>query len=165
MLIYVVRCGPSTADAHSNSMVPVAAIEAARLKKGGRRQARYAGSRLAVNYSISPRRVGVAASCLRNAQETASQMGFLGNQIVGRHVLDAVDNCGLGYEDLRALARRRNVPKVVLDKAQQILDNRPEEPVWVTHGWVIAGLTKLLGFERHYSHIVPGYCEIRMLSV
>jgi hypothetical protein len=113
-------------------------------------------------YGIIPATTPAAVSKMLRAQETASEAGFI--DLSEYAILNEVDT-RLPHPELKdAIANRRHTI-VALKAAELILENPPEEHVWITHGLVIAGLCEVLGVANQFEHFVPKFCEIRELPI
>jgi hypothetical protein len=91
-------------------------------------------------------------------------MGFVKSQVVSCHLLDIVD-CNLVDIAERPSFNLKDRSEGMVQKAQHILGNPPMQSIWITHGWVIAGLTILLGVRSHYESVMPRHCEIRVFAI
>lgn len=102
----------------------------------------------------------VGVSELTRAHETALVAGF--TDIRTYAVLNEVTITD--PEQVRAFVEDQTLPQAALDAAQAIIDNPPQEKVWVTHGPVIAAIQELLGRGADES-FVPDYCEVREIEI
>ncbi len=120
----------------------------------GRKQATALRTAL-LKLNVDPGVEAVAVSEFLRTKTTAELAGFTDIQV--RPVLNEIFT-GLPVMDLKAFIDKRELPAVVLAKAQAILDNPPKERVWVTHGLVIMGLKELLGIKD--DPFDPIHCEV-----
>lgn len=163
MKITVIRHSLSEANNRDNKGTPAFGAPAAPLMPEGQEMARKLGDELRTGYGIDPACTIVAVSQLRRTRETAAYAGF--GEIATYPVLNEVDKDDIDYPTMKEGLLRGEVPQVVLDQAQQVLDRPPAERVWVTHGLVIVGLTRLLGVQDRYARLLPRFCEIRLLEI
>jgi hypothetical protein len=113
-------------------------------------------------HGIIPHVTPAAVSKMRRAQETARGAGFV--DLSEYAILNEVDTL-LPYPKLKELIANRQHTTVALKAAESILNNPPEEQIWVTHGLVIASLCEVLGVANQFEHFVPKFCEIRELPI
>lgn len=124
-------------------------------------QARQMGTVLERDYGIDVSETPVAVSELRRSQETAFFAGF--KRLVVYTSLNEIDH-GLNLPDLRAMLDAGQLPAMANEGAAAILEDPPVEPVWITHGLVIAGLCAVTGIDQG-SRLIPRFCEIRELPL
>ncbi len=96
--------------------------------------------KLGINLAAEP----VAISTYLRTKQTAEAAGF--KKLRADPSLNEIFT-GIPNDQLKDMVAKRQVPEIVLQKAQAILDNPPPEKVWVTHGLVIIGLRELLGMQ------------------
>jgi phosphohistidine phosphatase SixA len=157
MDILVVRHGLS--DANNRESLAFGQAEAGLMLRG-RDQAAALGSRLHREYNIDPKETNVAVSEFRRTYETATRAGF--NRLIVYPTLNEVSH-GMELVDLRMSLDEGRLPSVAIENAVSILENPPDETVWVTHGLVIAGLCAALGIYQS-ERLIPQFCEVRKLS-
>ena len=72
---------------------------------------------------------------------------------------------GIPAVRLKEMLENKNLPEAASFNAKRILKHPPVEPVWITHGLVIAGLCRELGIEDDYEHFIPKFGEIRDIKI
>ncbi|MDL2341963.1 MAG: histidine phosphatase family protein [Patescibacteria group bacterium] len=161
MSVLVIRHALSEANNRNNiGTLAFASMEAA-LMELGVRQAEALGAKLTAEYSVDPATTTIAVSNLRRTQETAQKAGF---KIVNRYaVLNEVSH-GITLPHLRGLLDQNFLPVEALTAAEDILAAPPTEPIWITHGLVIAGLCNVLNIHQE-KKLIPKFCEIRELDL
>ena len=97
-------------------------------------------------------------------RQTALHAGFHYDEQVEHALLNEVELPDMTHDELAEVLRRDELPNLVLERAQQLIEDPPEQGVWFTHGLVVAGLTKVLDV-RHQRLLVPNYGEIRALPL
>ena len=158
MSVLVVRHGLS----HANNRESLAfANSSAGLKRDGRDQARVLGLVLRTNHHIDTSSTEVAVSEYKRTFETAKGAGFL--KLAKYSILNEIDH-GMTFKDLRALLDEGILPDAAILGAEAILQDPPDESIWVTHGLVIAGLCRVLGVNQE-DRLIPRFCEIRELPL
>jgi broad specificity phosphatase PhoE len=158
----VIRHSLSEANNRNNYGTPAFGHPDAPLMPAGREIAQEMGTKLQEDYKLDPESTPVAVSEMLRAQETAREAGFV---IATRYlILNEVDTL-LPYGDLREMIQNKHHTDIAIEAAEHILENPPEQQVWVTHGLVIAALCKVLGVENDFENFVPKFCEIRELSI
>lgn len=163
MPIYVVRHGLSEANNRNNFGTPAFGNKSAPLMFEGRMAAARLKPLFKYTYNINPSTTPVATSELIRTQETALRAGF--SALNTYATLNEVER-GLTLDDKRAVRERGVIPHEALDAAEELLDNRPEENIWFTHGLLIAGLCKHLNIYQDPKYrIIPHFCEIRQLPL
>lgn len=120
------------------------------------------GAEFEAVHGIIPAVTPVAVSKMLRAQETALEAGFV--HLNKYEILNEVDT-KLPHPELKDTIAKRQHTEVALKSAELILENPPEEQVWVTHGLVIASLCEVLGIAKQFEHFVPRFCEIRELPI
>lgn len=158
----VIRHSLSEANNRHNYGRPAFGHPDAPLMSEGRLIAQRMGLTLQDTHRVIPDTTPVAVSNMLRAQETAREAGFV--QLNPYEILNEVDT-RLPHPELRAMIDSRQHTDVALRAAKLILENPPEERVWVTHGLVIASLCEVIGVARKFEHFVPKFCEIRELPI
>jgi len=162
----VIRHGLSEANNYKNRGTPAFGSPDAPLMGQGRIDAASLAQILAVDYAIDPSETHAAASAMRRTKETAERAGF--SAIHTYPVLNEVD---VSLHDRMQIKETREIPKtalpIILRAAEAVLESPPEEPVWFSHGLLIAGMCKVLGIyqERTILRPYPRFCEIRELPL
>ncbi|MDB5184201.1 MAG: hypothetical protein JWN38_9 [Candidatus Saccharibacteria bacterium] len=152
----------SEANNRHNYGTPAFGHADAPLMAEGRLIAQNMGLEFEAVHGIIPSATPAAVSKMLRAQETAQEAGFV--DLREYAVLNEVDT-RLPHPELKdAIANRRHT-SVALKAAELILEDPPEEPVWITHGLVIASLCEVLGVANRFEHFVPRFCEIRELPI
>ena len=152
----------SEANNRHNYGTPAFGHAAAPLMPEGRVIAQGMGTEFEVVYGIIPVTTPAAVSKMLRSRETALEAGFV--DLTEYEVLNEVDT-KLPHPELRAMIANRQHTEIALKTAHLILENQPEEQVWVTHGLVIASLCEVLGIASQFEHFVPKFCEIRELPI
>ena len=134
----------------------------AHLMEHGRVRARELGQVLRHVYQVNVDEEVVATSRLLRTQETAEVAGF--RRIVVNSLLDEATT-GLSFEEIIEARRTRIAPHTAITVAEAILENPPEQGVWITHGLVIVGLCEVLGIAHQFEKFIPKFCEARMLPI
>lgn len=105
----------------------------------------------------------VATSTMRRAQQTATEAGFTSS--TAYPVLDEVPvKLDEHAAERREQWRRGEFEPYILDYASNILENAPTEQIWFTHGLVIAGICKNLGYTD-YDRPIPRFGEVRKITI
>ena len=152
----------SEANNRNNYGTPAFGHPDAPLMDEGRSIAQRMGVEFEAVHGIIPVTTPAAVSKMLRAQETAREAGFV--DLNEYKILNEVD-ARLPYPDLKdAIANRRHT-SIALKTAELILENPPEEQVWITHGLVIASLCEVLGVANQFERFVPKFCEIRELPI
>jgi hypothetical protein len=156
MRILVVRHGLSEAN---DINLPAFGKSDAKLLPRGIEQAEEVGKILVARYGIDPKTEPVAASDMFRSQQTASVAGFI---VVRNYpILNEVDI----PDKLRlreALDNKKILPEAY-KAAEAVLASPPAERIWFTHGYLIAALCKLTGFDLGDERPVPRFGEAREL--
>lgn len=161
MSVLVARHGCSEANNRNNVGTLAFANEQAPLMDIGREQSRQMGLTLCRTFGVTPQKTAVATSLLARTQETASEAGF--TDLYPYTVLNE-DIHHLQLAELREMLDRGILPHSALETAEKVLQNPPQEKVWITHGLVIAGLCKVLDMYND-ARLIPKFCEIRELPI
>jgi hypothetical protein len=152
----------SEANNRNNYGTPAFGHADAPLMPEGRLIAQNMGDEFEAQHGIIPATTAAAVSKMLRAQETAREAGFV--NLSEYAILNEVDT-QLPHPELKdAIANRRHT-SVALKAAELILENSPEERVWITHGLIIASLCEVLGVSSQFEHFVPRFCEIRELPI
>ncbi len=162
MPILVIRHGLSEANNRDNVGTLAFAAKDAPLMDKGREQATERAARLPGDYGINPQTTAVAISNLLRTRETAEVMGF--QQITPYESLNEVEH-GLEGVALRTMLDAGQLPSAALGAAETILRQPPSQEVWITHGLVIAGLSRVLGINHEFERLIPRFCEVRELPI
>jgi hypothetical protein len=156
--IYVIRHGFSTANNRDNIGTMAFGAKNASLEDEGIDQAERGAEKLHNEYAIKPKVIPVAVSQLLRTRETAQVMGF--RQIKPYALLNEVEH-EMNGRALRILLDGGGLPNAAIHAAKSLIDNPPSEKVWVTHGLIIAGLSRILGADQSFERLIPRFCEIR----
>jgi len=152
----------SEANNRNNYGTPAFGHADAPLMAEGRSMAQTMGVEFEAIYGIIPAATPAAVSKMLRAQETAREAGFV--DLNEYEILNEVDT-RLPHPELKdAIANRRHT-SIALKAAELILENPPEEQVWITHGLIIASLCEVLGVAKQFEHFVPKFGEIRELPI
>lgn len=162
MSIHVIRHGLSEANNRNNIGTLAFAAKDAPLMGLGRDQARDRAKTLFADYGIDAKITPAATSELLRTQETAREMGF---QVLRPYALLNEVEHGIEGSELRAMLDDGILPDAALRSAEAILEQPPDETVWVAHGLVIAGLSQALGVRDKFERLVPQFCEVRELPI
>ncbi len=162
MSIHAIRHGLSEANNRNNIGTLAFAAKDAPLMEKGREQAREQALVLRAEHGINPVLTPVAVSELLRTQETAREMGFVSHR--QDPLLNEVEHDMEGSA-LRQLLDSGGLPAAALRTAETLLEQRPQESVWVTHGLVIAGLCEVLGIAGQFERLIPRFCDVRVLPV
>ena len=157
----VARHGLSEANNRENYGTPAFGNPEASLMPQGRDQATELSGILAVRYSIEIPKVSVAVSMMRRSQETAIVAGFR-----KLHLYPQLneEKGGMTDEETREALATRCPPEATIRAARYLIENPPEEKVWVTHALLIATICQELGVYTD-ERFVPKFCEIRELPI
>ncbi|HSX45358.1 MAG TPA: histidine phosphatase family protein [Candidatus Saccharimonadales bacterium] len=161
MSVLVVRHGLSEANNRDNIGTLAFASDEAPLMEQGRQQARLLGETLTFNYGVEIGDTEVATSTLYRTQETAREAGFKALKTYA--VLDEVLH-GIELPQLREMLDKKQLPPAAIEAAENIIENPPSEPIWFTHGLVIAGLCQVMGVAED-QRFIPRFCEVRQLPI
>ena len=162
MPIFAIRHGLSEANNRDNIGTLAFAAKDAPLMEKGKEQAREGAARLSGDYGINPRTTAVAVSGLLRTRQTAEVMGF--QRITSYESLNEVEH-GMEGGALRVMLDVGQLPPAALRAAESILHQPPTEGVWITHGLVIAGLSRILDIDREFERLIPRFCEVRELPI
>jgi bisphosphoglycerate-dependent phosphoglycerate mutase len=133
----------------------------AQLMSQGIQHAKVAGDTLVAVYGIDPEKDEAAASEMVRSQQTASVAGF---KVVRSYaVLNEVDVPKT--PELRAALDRSEVIPEARKAAETLLANPPKEEVWFTHGYLMAAVCELTGFDASGLRFIPRFGEIRELPI
>lgn len=102
----------------------------------------------------------VAVSPMLRTLQTAEHAGFQNTRI--EPLLTEIDS-GLDAKLVTSMLARREVPETVLKKVREMLKTPPPERIWVTHGFIIVALCRLL--DQDYDQFIPDFCEIRTIDI
>lgn len=157
-----IRHGLSTANDRKNYGTPAFGSPDATLMSEGIRQATNLNSVLTQNYMIDPANTTVAVSKMRRTWETANFAGF--------HTLRPYESLNeatrnLTLEEIAHIRATRELPRIALQAAENLLNNPPEEKIWFSHGLLIASMCKVLDIHQDKENFIPRFCEIRELPV
>lgn len=157
----MIRHALSEANNRNNIGTMAFASADAHLMPEGQKQARHLGDELLMHHGINPPTTRIAISELRRTAETAERAGFRDLQQYSE--LNEVVH-GLEPTVLRKILDDGELPSIALERARVILENRPKESIWLTHGMVIAALCRLMGVYKD-ARLIPRFCEIRTLPL
>ncbi|HWB38771.1 MAG TPA: phosphoglycerate mutase family protein [Candidatus Saccharimonadales bacterium] len=101
-----------------------------------------------------------AVSPMLRTRQTAELAGLRNLRI---EPLISEVNSGLDVQTVDAMLSRREVPEQVLAAAKMVLENPPTERIWVTHGFLIAGLCGAL--EQVQEPFMADCGSIRRLTI
>ncbi len=158
----VARHSLSEANNRDNYGTPAFGHADAPLMSEGRTIAQKMGKEFEVSHGIIPFTTLAAVSMMLRSWETAVEAGFV--DLNEYEILNEVDT-KLPHPELKAMMANRQHTEVALKAAHLILENPPEEQIWVTHGLIIASLCEVLGIANQFEHFVPKFCEIRELPI
>lgn len=113
-----------------------------------------------IKLRVDPDTETVAVSEFLRTKQTAKLAGF--QHIHASPLLNEIFT-GMPGSELKAMIEFRQLPPIVLQKAQAILSNPPKENIWITHGLVIMGLREELGLKG--DPFDPLHCRILELDV
>lgn len=158
----VIRHGLSQANNRTNYGTPAFGSPNASLMDEGILQAKSLNPILTQDYMVDPTDTIVAVSNMRRTWETANFAGF--------HTLRPYDSLNeasnnLSLEDIAHIRATKELPRIALQAAENLLNNPPEEKIWFTHGLLIASMCKVLDIHQDREHFIPRFCEIRELTV
>lgn len=134
-------------------------IEGALLNEEGMQQARDLGL-LLKKRGIDLGATAVAVSELLRTRQTAEVAGFI--DISTNSLLNEV-NTGNPAQTLELVAHGE-LPKEAQQAARALLAKPPSQPVWVTHGLVIAALLVELDMSDS-EHFIPSFCEVIEIDI
>lgn len=157
----VARHSLSEANNNLNYGTPAFGNPEAPLMPEGRLQAVEMGGILAVRYGIDVISEPVAVSMMRRSQESAIVAGFR-----KLHLYPELNEEKGGLSDLEireAIATRRP-PEATIRIARYLIENPPEEDVWIAHAFVIGTICQELGIYTD-SRFTPKFGEIRELPI
>lgn len=159
MKIIVARHGLSESNNHNNLQTLAFANPNAPLMDLGKKQAKELGIKLVKsnNFDLN---CAVAVSELKRTQQTAYYAGF---KYLHKYTLLNEVLHGLPLLELRKLIDGKELPQESLDQANSLLEDPPQEQIWISHGLVIAGLCKVLGIHQD-KRLIPKFCETRELE-
>lgn len=166
MSIIVIRHGLSEANNRDNRGTPAFGNPDAPLMEQGRIDAAHLNQILSLELGTDVAQIPAAASMMRRTQETAETAGF--TTINTYRILNEVD---ISLDDRIQIKATKKIPKtalpIILRAAETVLENPPAEPVWFSHGLLIAGMCKVLGIyqEPVIQRPYPRFCEIRELPL
>jgi len=160
MKVAIVRHGISEANNRNNVGTMAFANPNAPLMGLGREQAKDLGVEMVIARGFSSDEP-IAVSELVRVQETARLAGFYTTRAYPG-LNEAVH--GLPLDDLRTLLGKGELPPKAIVQAETLLNNPPEERIWISHGLVIAGLCQALGIYQD-KRLIPAFCEIRELDL
>ncbi|HET6924215.1 MAG TPA: phosphoglycerate mutase family protein [Candidatus Saccharimonadales bacterium] len=132
--------------------------DGAPLNETGERAARALRDELTAA-GIEVQHVKVAISELVRTRQTAEAAGFVSENMRVDPLLNEVNTPDPAAT--QRLVEQGKLPLEAFAAARAILDNPPEEPVWVTHGLVIAALRELLGLPG-FIPPMASICEIEI---
>lgn len=121
---------------------------------------------LRTRHGVIPAKTKVAVSTFERTRLTAVELGFV---IINPYAqLDEVDP-GLPIEKYRRYVEgHHRLPEVSLRAAiaaaEVVLENPPEEEVWISHGLLIAGICSILEIGQQYDRLNPEQCEVREIT-
>lgn len=133
--------------------------EGAPLNKTGEAQAAALAKTL-TGYGIDVNNEPAASSELLRAQQTAQGAGF--KHIVTNPLLNEINTSN--PKRTPELLAKGLLPEEAIVAARALLANPPEARIWVTHGLVIMALQEVLN-SRGNDSFIPGYCEIRSITI
>lgn len=131
----------------------------AQLTKGGINQCFNLGVVL-IAMGVDRKDEAVAVSEKIRTQQTARHVGFIWTEIYP--ILNEVST-NIPPLDLLVQLHKGQLPFEAIARAESILDDPPEERIWITHGLVIAGLREVLGMRSE--PLVPGFCEVEEMTI
>lgn len=158
----VARHSLSEANNRNNFGTPAFGHADAPLMPEGRAIAQEMGKDFQECFGVVPEKTKVAVSGMLRSQETATEAGFADLKVYT--AINEVDT-KLPYHELRESITSRQHTTVAIKAAELILENPPEEEVWISHGLVIASLCEVLGISYKFERFIPKFCEIRELPI
>ena len=159
---YIVRHGLSQANNHENFGTPAFGSAGAELMPEGWAHARHAGKVLVSNYHFNPVTTHVATSHMRRTQQTALGAGFAPENMTAYSLLDEVTS-GLSFDQIANAILLEIPPPSAIAQVEALLDNPPEEPIWFTHGLVIASICYIRGITT--TRFIPRFGEVRKINI
>jgi phosphohistidine phosphatase SixA len=157
----VIRHALSEANNRENYGTPAFGNPEAPLMKRGREQASTIGEFISDNYGINLASEPVAVSMMRRTQETAIVAGF---RKLSLYPELNEEKGGMTDEETRIALDTRRPPEATIAAARLLLEQPPEEMVWVTHALLIATMCQELGVYQDY-RFTPKFTEIRELHI
>ncbi len=156
----LVRHGLSEANNYENYGTPAFGNPESSLMPKGREQATKLGGLLVTRYTIDVATEPVAVSMMRRAQETAIVAGFR-----YLHICPELDEekGGVPDEQVKEMLLNRQSPEATRTAARNLIENPPEEKVWVLHAWLIATICDEL--DINFERFTPKFCEVRELPI
>ena len=127
----------------------------------GRLQAVKLGETFVYKYGIDVSNESVAVSEARRTQETATVASFR-----KLHVYSALneEKGGLSDHEIRTAINERRPPDAARRAARLLIENPPQERMWVFHALLSAAVCQELGVYQDAKFIL-GFCEIRELPI
>lgn len=133
----------------------------ASLSSQGIEQAEDLGLLFQSEFGINVAEEAVAVSAMKRSQETATNAGFVDLTIYSE--LDEVKGSLTG-EEIRAAIGNKMPPEATRLAARRIIENPPEQRVWVSHGLLISAICFELGIYEE-NRFIPKFCEVRELPL
>lgn len=159
---YLVRHGLSQANNHENFGTPLFGSADAELMEEGKVHAREAGRILLTYHGFNPATTRVATSRMRRTQQTAEEAGFSLENSTAYPLLDEVTSY-LSFEEIAEAIQTETPPSTVIEQVEALLSNPPEEPIWFTHGFVIAAISHVLNAPS--TRFIPHFGEVREIQI
>ncbi len=163
MATLAIRHGLSHANNRENYGTPAFGNPNAGLMDEGILQAKNLSPILIQDYTIDINNTTVAVSEMRRTWETANFVGF--------HMLRPYESLNeitsnLTFKEINQIKASRQLPRIALRAAEDVLNNPPEEKIWFTHGLLIASMCKVLDiYQDPDDRLIPRFCEIRELPL
>ena len=175
-MVYIVRHGVSKANDHNN---PAFGSPDAGLIPFGVEQAKAMGEHFETLGYHDRSDTPVAVSRMKRTRQTANAAGFFTLRQYG--LLDELDLSlqekwqikqtwkpadKKESEDTRnnwPEIRERIIPERFTNETRYLLNNRPEENIWITHGLRARAIFNLLELYQEHNEFIMGFTEIRKL--
>lgn len=154
----LIRHGLSEANDRSSAAF---GMSDAQLLPQGIEHARSVRRILVAHYGLDPEQDSAAASLMLRSQQTAQVVGF---KVVSNYAILNEVEVPKTPELRTALDSKAIVPEA-RDAAEAVLANPPKEDVWFTHGYLIAAVCELTGFEQGDHRFIPKFGEVRELEI
>lgn len=159
---YLVRHGLSQANNHENFGTPAFGSANAELMEAGWDHARQAGNILISKYGFDLETTRVATSHMRRTQQTAEGAGINTKNMIAYSLLDEVTSC-LSLEEIAYAIQNKIPPQSAINQVETLLQNPPDEPIWFTHGFVIATICYVRGIPT--TRFIPKFGEVRKIQI
>ena len=159
---YLVRHGLSQANNHENIGTPAFGSANAELMAEGWEHARRAGEILISHYGFTPATTPVATSRMLRTKQTAEGAGFVTTNMTEYPLLDEVTS-HMSLDEIVDAIQSQQPPTYAIEQVEALLCSPPEEPIWFTHGFVIAAICYVRGITT--TRFIPKFGEVREISI